>query len=594
MKTIFFAPHAAIWIHAFPEALVAEALAQHGQEVVYLTCGRVFERHCIPMTAMGLSHAAEPRDKAVVCELCRANASVLRERLELRGMDIADVLMAQDYELAEREMSAIRRDNFLTASLGEVEYGRAALSSFLLQHKKTTLAFSDAEWPVLLTEIRHSLLSLLAARRVFEAHKPDRLVLYSPGYSVNLVWAKLAEKRGIPQYYIQGSNNLSDRLQKLIFARGLFWQGLNIEQWKRFKHMPCSPAAARYVTDHFLEIIKGRSALIYSLARSTAAPDLRARFGVGPDQKLVVATMSSYDELLAGEITGQIPRLGRGAFATQVQWISCLIEFFRGRPDLFLLIRVHPREFPNRRERVKSEHATELEARFTNLPPNVRINWPSEGVSLYDLAEEMDLCLNAWSNAGKEMSYLGIPVVLYSTETIFYPPGINYAADDEAEYLALIDRALADGWRIENAIAAFRWYALDDLYSRIDLSDSYAYKEHQKPALPLRVVHRLRRMLNPAAPQLRDVRARASRLKMGAVVARAIETGARSLLEIMHSEDLPATTPAEEAQAVRAELLRVARALYGGDLSRPGGQLRRNLLGLLDRQAPKPAGAMHG
>jgi hypothetical protein len=101
-------------------------------------------------------------------------------------------------------------------------------------------------------------------------------------------------------------------------------------------------------------------------------------------------------------------------------------------------------------------------------------------------------------------------------------------------------------------------------------------------------------MLNPAAPQLRDVRARASRLKMGAVVARAIETGARSLLEIMHSEDLPATTPAEEAQAVRAELLRVARALYGGDLSRPGGQLRRNLLGLLDRQAPKPAGAMHG
>ena len=60
---------------------------------------------------------------------------------------------------------------------------------------------------------------LLAACRAFDAEQPDRLVLYSPGYSVNLVWAKLAEKRGVAQYYIQGSNNLSDRLQKLIAAK---------------------------------------------------------------------------------------------------------------------------------------------------------------------------------------------------------------------------------------------------------------------------------------------------------------------------------------------------------------------------------------
>ena len=588
MKTVFFSPHAAIWVHAFPEALIAEALAQNGHDVVYLTCGRVFERQCVPMTSMGIGFDRSPAEKAAACESCRLNANLLRENLGLRGRDIAECITQEDYRLAERELAGLTRDNFLQATHAGVEYGRAALSTFLLVHKKADLVFSDAEWPMLLTEIRNSLLSLLAACRVFDADRPDRLVLYSPGYSVNLVWAKLAERRGVPQYYIQGSNNLSDRLQKLIFTRGLYWQGENIAQWPRFKHVPCSASAARYVTDHFLELIKGRAAFVYSLARSDTAPDLRGRFGLRPGQKLVVATMSSYDELLAGEVTGQIPPLDRGAFKTQIEWITRLIEFFRKREDLFLLVRVHPREFPNRRERVKSAHGAELEKRFTDLPPNVRVNWPSDGVSLYDLAEEMDLCLNAWSNAGKEMSYFGIPVLLYSTKTIFYAPEINYAADSEAEYFRLIDVALRDGWRLENSIKAFRWYAHDDLYSRIDLSDSYAHHEHARPSLPVRLIRKFERMVNPTtATQLRDTRARARRLRMGPLVARAIASGSGTLLEMMTPADLPSSTQAEEAQSVRIELRRIAQALYGRDFSRPGGQLKRNLLSVVANESAR-------
>src|SRR5690606_6941171 len=96
--------------------------------------------------------------------------------------------------------------------------------------------------------------------------------------------------------------------------------------------------------------------------------------------------------------------------------------------DLFLIIRVHPREFPNKRDSLKSDHALELEQTLSELPENVRVNWPSDNISLYDLAQIMDVCLNSWSTAGKEMGTLGIPVVLYSADLVFYPADLNYLA----------------------------------------------------------------------------------------------------------------------------------------------------------------------
>ena len=586
MKVAFFAPHSALWPHAFPEALLAEALAQNGHEILYLTCGRVFDRQCVVMTSMGFTFDTPTNLKERACNHCDLNKHILRREFNFKGVDIASVLTHEDFDYAEQTLSGITRDNFLEATFNGVEYGRAALSTFVLIHKKNQLQLSDKEWQILLSEVRNSLLSLIAASRIFEQEKPDRLVLYSPGYSVNLVWARLATRLGVPQYYIQAGSNLSDRLQKLTFVRGLYWQGLIIKQWERFRNLPCSPSAAHYVTDHFLELIRGRSVMVYSLGRSSEGVNVRTLFGISSDQKLMVATMSSYDELFAGEITGQIPHLDRGAFRTQIEWIKSIINFVAQRQDLFLLIRVHPREFPNRRDGVKSEHGTQLEEQLRNLPENARVNWPSDGVSLYNLAEEMDLCLNAWSNAGKEMTLLGIPVLLYSTETSFYHPGINYAADTDEEYFRLIDKALDDGWQFENSRAAFRWYALEDLYSRIELSESVHIREHQHPLpWPTRALRKLIRIVYPGFQQVRDSRRRAPRLRMGQLVARAIEAGDDSLLDILGPQDFPDTTPAEESLAIRREFRRLAHALYGPRFEGPGGKLKKNLLQLIAEPA---------
>src|SRR5262249_35151292 len=58
VKMLFFAPHSAIWQHAFPEALAAEALQQRGHQVVYVTCGERFRTYCVAMSAHGVKPEA--------------------------------------------------------------------------------------------------------------------------------------------------------------------------------------------------------------------------------------------------------------------------------------------------------------------------------------------------------------------------------------------------------------------------------------------------------------------------------------------------------------------------------------------------------
>src|SRR5262249_30054770 len=163
---------------------------------------------------------------------------------------------------------------------------------------------------------------------------------------------------------------------------------------------------------------------------------------VSNDQKILVAAMGSYDEEFAAETVEAKRPIQNLIFPTQAAWLQALVGFVRQRPDLFLIIRVHPREFPNKREAKKSEHATMLESLFTTLPSNVAINWPVDRISIYDLAEETDVFLNSWSSVGKEMSVLGLPVVIYSADLPLYPAELNYLGTSEEDYFQKIQQAL--------------------------------------------------------------------------------------------------------------------------------------------------------
>jgi hypothetical protein len=575
VKILFFAPHSAIWVHAFPEALIAEALQQGGHEIMYVTCGGTLNRYCIPMISHGLSADASKNERHKVCAQCNQYDSMLRKEFAFQGPRLVDLVDDEEERVVDQILASMTREAIMTLEKDGIALGRIALYQLMLRRKRIDLDFTETEWQEYLVELRNTLYAWQAGLKLLDKECPDRVIVYNGLYSVNRIVCKLAEHRGIPTYFMHAGGNLSNRLQTLMLGRGDTFQFMPhvVSQWPRFAEVPCSRELLSVVTDHYLELLKGRSVFVYSRAKSAQRFDARAHFGVAPHQKLLVATMGSYDEEVAAEMVGARQHQSAPLFATQVEWIKALLSFMKKRADLFLVVRIHPREFPNRRDQAISQHARLLQQVLQDFPSNVAVNWPADGISVYDLADATDVFLNSWSSVGKEMSLLGIPVVIYSDKLAFYPADLNYLGITLDSYFGAIEKALADGWNSERVRYSYRWAALEFVRACILIGDSYPEVEQRVRTLPVKIMGRLRHCIDPYFKQRTDCHGRRPQLSFSTQINRLIESGAESILEQCDPVAVEQNALDDETAALRFEMGRLVRALYPSAAVRAGSQL---------------------
>lgn len=587
MKVLFFAPHAALWVHAFPEALVAEALQQAGHEVAYVGCGRALAQFCVPMAAAGMLPTTDAARRARVCAGCDGNDRMLRKGMDLQGPRLADVLTPAQLQEAGAQVAALGRDQLVDFSRQGIALGRMALYQLMIRHKRLDLDFSDTEWDQYRVEVLNTLLTYLACRRIFEEQKPQRLVVYNALYPVTRVACLLAQQMGIPHYFLHAGGNLAHRLQTLLIGRGDTFSFMPhlVSQWPRFADIPCSPHLLASVAEHYLELLRGRSVFVYSSQKSGEALDVRARFGIAPGQRLLVAAAGSYDEEVAAEMIGARKHPKPPLFPTQIEWIRALLKHVGERPDLFLVIRVHPREFPNRRDATLSQHATLLKAVLQDLPSNAAVNWPGDNLSLYDLFTQTDVFLTSWSSAGKEASLLGIPTVLYSSDLVFYPADLGYLGTTLEAYFAAIDQALAAGWSAQRARRAWRWAALEFGRAAAFIGDAYPMLEHPRRSLGQRIVRRLWRAIDPAHVQRRDLARRGPGPGSSGRMVALIAGEYNSLLELPDAQQLEHSDLETETIALRQECRRIADALFPDPRTRRGSALYTRLTQFQDRSS---------
>src|SRR5690606_6953627 len=99
------------------------------------------------------------------------------------------------------------------------------------------------------------------------------------------------------------------------------------------------------------------------------------------------------------------------AFPNMLDWAVKTVAYFVRRPDLQLLLRIHPAEI---RGTVPSRQPllAELRARFPELPPNIVIVPPESQVSTYSAMEACDSVLIYGTKTGVELTSIGIPVIV--------------------------------------------------------------------------------------------------------------------------------------------------------------------------------------
>jgi hypothetical protein len=125
------------------------------------------------------------------------------------------------------------------------------------------------------------------------------------------------------------------------------------------------------------------------------------------------------------------------AFPNMIDWVFRTIEYFAGRPDLQLLLRIHPAEI---RGTVPTAQplAEEIRRRFPALPPNVFVIPPESNVSTYAAMSLCDSVIIYGTKMGVELTAVGIPVVV-AGEAWIRNKGLTLDAADAADYFRKLD-----------------------------------------------------------------------------------------------------------------------------------------------------------
>ncbi len=583
-RVLFFSPSADIWEHSFPEALVGEMLASCRMAVTVARCRGVLLPLCPSAQAAGFTADTPIDAQQRLCARCNAKGRLADGVLGLRRIEIDDYVEASDDELIDELVAQadamrsqlLRAEDFDQLRVQGVAVGRTALYELILRHKKNDFEFSDLVWSEYLVFLRLAARVSLLGERLLRAERPDSISVYNSLYVAHRAFCLLARNAGISQYFMHAGTNLSRQHGTLMIGKDFTWkylQGL-VERYRSYADEPVASTAIEDVTPHFLCLLSSGSSFVYSAARSQKYFDARAYFGVRQDQRFIVASTSSYDERFAVESVNASSTPSALLFPRILDWVSYLVELAAQRPDWFVVIRVHPREFPNRRDRVQSEHSRRMKELLQNLPANVKVNWPDDHISLYDLAQEADLFLNAWSSVGKEMALLGLPVVIYSPEIVLYPTTLNGVGTTKAGYVQAIEAALQDGWSFERSRQAYRWYALEFSRSCVDMRVSFAPARRYHHGLLARVALRLLRTVVRLPQERWDLFQRKPMPQAKEVVCQLFEHELESS-ECAQKQECFAGNSRDEDVAIRSSLAQLGSQLFAANPSDRPSKLQR-------------------
>jgi len=482
MKILFFSPHSYFNVHALPEKVVASSLKNNGNTIISVGCSGLYSNYCICMTAKKYSASTIYKNK--ICNECKFNRANLIKDNGFINLNIDDYLMNTDFDFIQNQLLQISPENYLDYVWKEIPVARYALYEFLLNRKLNSILLDSDEWNEFKIHFQNSLLTAIAGERIILKYNPDRLTTYNSNYSVNHIMCDIADKMNIPHFSLHAGGHLKNRLQEMTIFKGYLasysWNSQNA--WYEYFKYPISKKSIEYTNQHIKMLLDAKSPWVYSIkSNKKSEKELKEYFGIQPNQKVLVATMSSEDERFGAATVKTIPSFQNPIFLTNYEWINYLIDLVKNEPTLFLIIRVHPREFPNKREQVTSKQSIILESKFVNLPSNIKVNFPKDNISLHDIIKITDVCLNSTSTSGLEFLIFGIPVVIYDRKQLFsYGRELNLIADTIDEYKLKIFEATQSGKKLINIINAYRWLSYRNEVASINIKDSFQAFQYPK------------------------------------------------------------------------------------------------------------------
>ncbi|ALK09741.1 hypothetical protein [Blastochloris viridis] len=412
------------------DRLLAVALTLRGASVHTVLCDRALPA-CM-MCELNLqpdpARLAARGPSRLLCGYCHDPAATRQRQFGLAAERLGDFITPEDRRKAEQIAAGLDIDALRNWSWDGLPLGEHAYAGTLRYFARGTLDDEPHGLTVARRFLAAAVVTAAAYRRLFERLKPDVVVAHHGIYSPQGVVAAVARAHGIRVV----TWNPAYRRHCFIFSHDdTYHHTLMSEPTGRWAQTPLSEAQRSRIIDYLVSRREGREDWI----RFHKDPDYATRarlaeFGLEPDKPLVVAFTNVFWDAQLHYPTN--------AFASQIDWLVATIAFFAGRPDLQLVIRVHPAEVsgsPASRQRA----ADEIARRVPDLPANVAIVPPESPLSSYQLADLANAVLIYATKMGVELTAMGIPVVA-AGEAWVRNKGITEDVTSPEHYQAILNR----------------------------------------------------------------------------------------------------------------------------------------------------------
>lgn len=414
---------------AIVESMLAVALTLRGAKVHILLCDELLPAciqamlHFLPSQSEFAAHGPQQH----LCANCFAPGYEMYRSLGLPVHRYSDFISADDRGSAHSSATEIPISEIESYQLDGLAVGEHALAGALRFFASGNLSAEPDAEPILRRYFEASLITTQVTRHLLDSYEFAAACFHHGIYVPQGLIGEVARAKDVRVI----NWNPAYRKQCFIFSHhDTYHHTLLQEPTANWEHLSWDTQMEDEVMDYLKSRWHGTKDWIWFHEKPEEdLASIAAELGVDFNRPCIgMLTNVMWDAQL---------HYRANAFPNMLEWVIQTIRYFISRPELQLLIRVHPAEIrgtlPSRQPLV-----AEIQRVFPNLPKNIIVIPPESQVSTYAAMSQCDTVIIYGTKTGVELTSMGIPTIV-AGEAWIRNKGITRDATTPAQYFEMLD-----------------------------------------------------------------------------------------------------------------------------------------------------------